>query len=147
MDMIKGKWEFPELKSRALEQYHEFQPDICLIEARASGQPLIFELRSMGIPVQDVMVARGNKYQSNDKISRLNSITDIFASKMVYAPKEKKWAQETIEECAAFPAGENDDIVDTVIMALTRFRQGGWIRTNLDDDEDRPYRRRRADYY
>jgi predicted phage terminase large subunit-like protein len=147
MDMIKGKWEFPELKSRALEQYHEFQPDICLIEARASGQPLIFELRSMGIPVQDVMVARGNKYQSNDKISRLNSITDIFASKMVYAPKEKKWAQETIEECAAFPAGENDDIVDTVIMALTRFRQGGWIRTNLDDEEDRAYRRRRADYY
>ncbi len=146
LDMLKGKWEFPDLKARALENFSDFKPDICLIEARASGHPLIFELRSMGIPVQDVATGRGNKNNPNDKISRLNSITDIFASGMVYAPLDKKWAQETIEECASFPAGDNDDIVDTVAMALTRFRQGGWVGTALDEDEDEP-RRRKAAYY
>lgn len=147
LDMIRGKWEFPDLKARALENFNDFNPDICLIEARASGHPLIFEMRSMGMPVQDIAVGRGNKLNPNDKISRLNSITDIFASGMVYAPLEKKWAQETIEEVASFPAGENDDIVDTVTMAMTRFRQGGWIRTTLDDDDDEGRKRAKADYY
>ena len=148
LDMIKGKWEFPELKARAVEHYHEHEPDICLIEARSSGQPLIFEMRAMGIPVQDVMVSWKSAHGGpNDKISRLNSVTDVFASGMVYAPLDRNWAQEVIEECASFPAGEHDDIVDTVIMALTRFRHGGWVRTAHDEDEEDEIRRRRKIQY
>ena len=148
LDAIRGKWEFPELKKEAKRHYQEWEPDICLIEARAAGHPLIFELRQMNIPIQDVTVARGTSNNPNDKISRVNSITDIFASGMVFAPKMKSWAQEVIEECAAFPAGEHDDYVDTVTMAMQRFRQGGWIGTVLDDDEDmrRPIVRK-LEYY
>jgi len=147
LDAIKGKWTFPELKKKAKQHYDEWEPNICLIEARAAGHPLIFEMRQMNIPVQDVGVGRGTVANPNDKISRVNSITDIFASKMVYAPKLKSWAQEVIEECAAFPAGEHDDFVDTVAMALQRFRLGGWIGTANDDDEDKDKRARRPISY
>jgi predicted phage terminase large subunit-like protein len=148
LDAIRGKWEFPELKKQAKKHYEEWEPDICLIEARAAGHPLIYELRQMNIPIQEIVVGRGGTGNPNDKISRVNSITDIFSSGMVYAAKIKSWAQEVIEECAAFPAGEHDDYVDTVTMAMQRFRLGGWIGTSLDDDDDRKARvRRPMEYY
>jgi len=136
IDAERGKWEFPELKKKALELYNRYDVDICLIEARAAGMPLIFELRQMGIPIQDVTVGRGSFKGANDKIARVNAVTDIFASKRVWARKRRTSAQEVIEECAAFPAGEHDDFVDTVTQALSRFRQGGWIGTEHDYDDD-----------
>lgn len=147
LDAVRGKWEFPQLKREALELYRKHEPDICLIEGRAAGQPLIYELRAMGIPIQEVTVGRGANGAANDKISRINSVTDIFASGNVYAPKGKRWAEEVIEECAAFPAGEHDDYVDTVTMAMHRFRQGGWLINDNDDwgDSEAPVRRKR--YY
>jgi predicted phage terminase large subunit-like protein len=148
LDAIRGKWEFPDLKKEAKRHYEEWEPDICLIEARAAGHPLIYELRQMNIPITEVVVGRGGTGNPNDKISRVNAVTDIFASKMVFATKIKSWAQEVIEECAAFPAGEHDDYVDTVTMALNRFRQGGWIGTANDDDSDlRATARKRLEYY
>jgi predicted phage terminase large subunit-like protein len=148
LDAIRGKWEFPELKKKAKQHYEEWEPNICLIEARGAGHPLIYELRMMNIPIQDVVIGRGAMGNPNDKISRVNAVTDIFASKMVFAPKIKSWAQEVIEECASFPAGEHDDYVDTVTMAMNRFRLGGWIGTANDDDEDfKTFTRRKMEYY
>jgi predicted phage terminase large subunit-like protein len=147
LDAERGKWEFPGLKRRALELYHEHEPDICLIEGRATGQPLIYELRAMGIPVQEVTVGRGGGGQSNDKISRVNSVTDVFASQNVFAPKDKRFAQEVIEECAAFPAGEHDDMLDTVVMAMSRFRQGGWLVNDNDDWNEEVAALRKRTYY
>jgi predicted phage terminase large subunit-like protein len=147
LDAWRGKLEFPQLKKKALELYKEFDTDICLIEGRAAGQPLIYELRQMGIPIQEVTVGRGSVGSSNDKISRVNSVTDIFASGNVYAPKDKRWAEEVIEECAAFPAGEHDDLVDTVVMAVSRFRQGGWLINDNDDWDDELAPKRRVTYY
>lgn len=147
VDAIRGKWEFPELKRTCLELYDEHKPDICLIEARAAGHPLIFEMRKMGIPVQDITVGRGNQKGGNDKIARVNAVTDIFASKMVWARKSVMSHQEVIEECAAFPAGEHDDYVDTVTMALTRFRQGGWVGTDHDYEDDDEHEQTSFEYY
>lgn len=136
LDAHKGKWEFPQLKKEALDLYKQYEPDICLIEGRAAGQPLIYELRAMGLPVSEVTVGRGQSGVKNDKISRVNAITDVFASGNVFAPKSKRWAEEVIEECAAFPAGEHDDYVDTVTMAMYRFRQGGWLINENDEQDD-----------
>ena len=135
--------EFPELKQTALEQYQEFEPDSVIIEKKASGAPLIYEMRAMGIPVQEFTPSKGN-----DKISRLNAVSDIFASGFVWAPNTN-WAEEVIDEVASFPAGEHDDYVDSVSLALMRFRKGGFIRTLLDEDDEIEYfkSRRHAGYY
>jgi len=141
LDAFKERLEFPELKKRALEEYKHWEPDAFVIEGKASGMPLIFELRRMGIPVQEFTPTRGN-----DKIARLNSVTDLFASGKVWAPATR-WADEVMEEMAAFPNSEHDDLVDSSTQALIRFRKGGFISLPSDDDDDEPTYRRKAAYY
>jgi predicted phage terminase large subunit-like protein len=142
----KDRMEFPTLKRVVVEQYDEYQPDMLIVEKKASGAPLIYELRAMGIPVQDYTPVRGTTNNPNNKMARLNSISDIFASGVVWAP-EKRWAEEVIDEIASFPSGEHDDYVDSTIMALMRFRQGGFLRLPSDQaDEPVDYKRRR-EYY
>jgi len=129
LDAKKGRWEFPELKRVALEEYQYWEPDTVLIESKAAGLPLTQELRASGIPVVNFSPSRGN-----DKISRVNAVAPLFESGMVWAP-EASWAEEVIEECAAFPFGEHDDMVDAMTQALMRFRQGGFI-THPEDYVD-----------
>ena len=136
LNAFKARMEFPELKMRAKEQFEEWEPDSLIVEAKASGSPLIFELRAMGIPVQDFTPSKGN-----DKISRLNSIADIFASGRVWVP-ETRWAEELVEEVASFPSGEHDDLVDSMTGAIMRFRKGGFLQLDSDyEDEYDSYKR------
>ena len=141
LDAWKDKLEFPELKAKAKEMYDEWQPDSCIIEAKAAGAPLIFELRRMGVYVQDYTPTRGN-----DKFVRLNSVTDLFSSGKVWAP-ETRWADEVIEEMARFPNAEHDDLVDSTVQALMRFRQGGFLRLDSDEEDDPIEFRRKRVYY
>lgn len=144
LDAKRGRYEFPELKQVVLDDYNYWQPDSIIVEKKASGAPLIYELRAMGIPVMEFTPTRGN-----DKISRLNAVADLFHSGRVWAPNTR-FADEVIEEVASFPAGQHDDYVDTVSMAMARFRKGGFISTNLDEPEpEREFkgRSRRSAYY
>ncbi len=142
LDAMKERLEFPELKQRALDMYNEWEPDACIVEAKASGAPLVFELRKMGIPVQEFTPTRGN-----DKITRVNSVSDLFASGKVWAPR-KRWAEEVIEEMAAFPNSDHDDLVDSATQALIRFRKGGFLRLQSDEeDEIQLFKSRRAVSY
>jgi predicted phage terminase large subunit-like protein len=141
LDAFKERMEFPELKAKALEMYKEWEPDAFIIEAKASGAPLIYELRSMGIPVSEFTPTRGN-----DKISRMNSVTDLFASGKVWCPA-RRWAEEVIEEMAAFPNSDHDDLVDSSTQALIRFRKGGFIRLPSDEKDEPVNFRRKAAYY
>ena len=140
LDAYKERLEFPELKRTAYEMYTEVQPDAFIVEAKATGMPLIFELRAMGIPVSEFTPSRGN-----DKIARVNSVADLFASGMVWCP-ETRFAEEVMDEFAAFPAGEHDDLVDSSTQALIRFRKGGFIKL-ASDEADEPTYHRTADYY
>jgi len=141
LDSFKDKLEFPELKRAAYDKYWEFEPDQMIVEAKASGAPLVFELRAMGIPVTEFTPTRGN-----DKIARVNAVTDLFSSGSVWY-YESRWADELIEECASFPTGDHDDLVDSTTQALLRFRQGGWVRAERDDWDDEPKYRRPVEYY
>jgi predicted phage terminase large subunit-like protein len=143
LDAFRDRWSFPELKAKFLKAYKKHQPDSVVIERKASGISLIQEMRAMGIPVGEFTPTKGN-----DKIARLNSISDIFASGLVWYP-DTRWAEEVIEEVAAFPAGEHDDYVDTTSQALIRFRQGGFIRIPTDDadEESEAEKHAVADYY
>ena len=141
LDAYRDKLEFPELKKAALEGYKEWQPDAFIVEAKAAGAPLVFELRSMGIPVSEYTPTRGN-----DKFVRLNSVADLFNSGKVWAP-DTRWADEVIEEMARFPNAEHDDFVDSSSQALIRFRQGGFLRLPSDEEEEPQYFRRKKAYY
>ena len=121
LDAVKGRYEFPELRRLALQQYKYWQPESVIIEAKASGLPLMYELRQMDIPVISFTPSRGN-----DKHARVNAVAPLFESGMIWAP-EQKFAEEVVEECAAFPNGDHDDLVDSTTQAIMRFRQGGLI--------------------
>jgi predicted phage terminase large subunit-like protein len=140
LDAIKERLEFPELKRRALEQYHYWRPDTVIIESKASGLPLTYELRKSGIPVVNFTPSRGN-----DKHSRVNAVAPLFESGQIWAP-EHRFAEEVIEECAAFPYGDNDDLVDSMTQALMRFRQGGFIE-HPEDYLDEPVVHDNREYY
>jgi predicted phage terminase large subunit-like protein len=142
LNAFKKRMEFPELKQRAYEEWKDWDPDAFIIEAKASGGPLIYELRAMGIPVQEFTPSKGN-----DKIARLNAVADIFASGRVWVPATR-WADEVVEEVASFPSGEHDDLVDSTSQALLRFRRGGFIRLDSDEQDEAPeWKRRKKAYY
>ena len=103
--------------------------------------PLTQELRNIGIPVQNFTPSKGN-----DKVARVNASAPLFESGMVWAP-DTKWANDVIEECAMFPAGEHDDLVDSTTQALLRFRQGGFVKLPSDYEDEELYPKRKISYY
>ena len=141
LDSGKGRWDFPELKQIALDEYKFWEPETVIIEAKASGMPLTHELRNMGIPVVNFTPSRGN-----DKLSRVHAISPLFESGMVWAP-DAPFAEELIEECAAFPNGEHDDLVDSTTQALMRYRQGNFVQLPSDDWDIEDNTQRVTAYY
>ena len=142
MDAKRGRWDFPELKAKALEEYKYWEPDMVLIEAKATGTPLTDELRSMGIPVVNYTPSKGK-----DKHTRMHIVAPIFESGKVWAP-DKRFSEEVIEECAAFPNGDYDDYCDSMSMALIRYRKGGFLRLDSDEEDVEPsYSPRPRVYY
>lgn len=129
LNAFQERMEFPELKRRAYEEYTQWKPDACIVEAKAAGSPLIFELRQMGVLVSEYTPSRGR-----DKIARVNAVSDLFSSGAIWAPN-KRFAEEVIEQFAGFPgAAAHDDLVDSSTQALLRFRQGGFVPLNSDED-------------
>jgi predicted phage terminase large subunit-like protein len=142
LNVYKKRVEYPDLKRDVLREYKEYEPDGVLIEKKASGAPLIYDLRAVGVPVQEYTPSRGQ-----DKIARLNSVSDVIASHRVWVPRTS-WAEELVDEVASFPSGEYDDLVDATTLALMRFRQGGFIRLPSDEPDDPVFfRRKRGAYY
>ena len=142
LNTYKKRVEYPDLKRDVLKEYNTYEPDGVLIEKKASGAPLIYDLRAMGIPVQEYTPGKGQ-----DKIARLNAVSDIIASGKVWVPNTR-WAEELVDEVAEFPSGEHDDLVDATTLALMRFRQGGFLRLPSDEPEDiRYFKGYRAERY
>ena len=141
LDAFKERYEFPELRRVAYQQYLDWNTDMVIIEAKASGLPLTHELRQMDIPVINFTPSRGN-----DKHVRVNSVAPLFESGKVWAPMHEHFAQEVVEECAAFPYGEHDDYVDSTTQAIMRIRQGGMVR-HPEDYKEEPVVKGEIKYY
>ena len=140
LDSVKERLEFPELRRKALEQYKYWNPETVIIEGKASGMPLTYELRQMNIPVVNFTPSRGN-----DKHARVNTCAPLFESGMIWAP-EQNFADDVIEECAAFPHGDHDDLVDSMTQAVMRFRQGGFVQ-HPEDYVEEPTEYKEKVYY
>jgi predicted phage terminase large subunit-like protein len=141
LDAQRGRWNFPELKEKAYEEHEYWDPDMVIVEAKASGQPLIDELRQRGIPALGFSPGKGR-----DKVTRMHMVAPLFEAGVVWAPSDKKFADEVIEEVVSFPNGDHDDYCDSMTLALMRFRQGGFI--SLDgEDSGEEFVPRKREYY
>ena len=140
LDAVKGRYEFPELRRLALEQYKYWQPESVIIEAKASGLPLNIRTTKHGYTCCKLYTSKGN-----DKHARVNSVAPLFESGMIWCP-EQKFADDVMEECAAFPYGDHDDLVDSTTQAIMRFRQGGLIQ-HPEDYIDEQVEKTKRNYY
>jgi predicted phage terminase large subunit-like protein len=131
LDAWRGRLNFPELKQKALELYQHWKPDSLVIEGKATGPSLVQELNAVGVHYIETMSA----HRGNDKVTRTNSVADMFSSGSVWAPLCHYWAQQLVEEMASFPYGESDDAHDAAIWGLLRIRRGGF-RIATDEEEE-----------
>jgi len=79
-------------------------------------------------------------------MTRVNACAPLFESGMIWAP-DQKFAEEVIEECAAFPYGDHDDYVDSTTQAIMRFRQGGLLKHPEDYVTENNATARKRNYY
>jgi len=128
LEAWRDKLAFPDLRKEARRSYDEWDPDMVLIEGKASGQSLIQELRKSGLRVKGV--DPGGK----DKVLRAHiSSAPLEQGCVFYVPGYAE-GEDVISECAKFPVGEYDDYVDTVVMLLAWLRRMGSIEYFDEDD-------------
>lgn len=138
LNAIKRRMEFPELKALAMEEYKEWTPDAFIVEKKSSGTPLYQEMRRSGLMVQEYTPVRGTTNNPNSKMARLNSVSDIISSGLVWVPA-KRWAEELVEEIAGFPFAANDDqcfvagtqvlMADGTEKSIEDVRAGDFVKT------------------
>lgn len=123
LEMVHGKWEYPELKQQAIDVFNRWQLDkrqtsasSIVIENRASGQQLIQDFKKAGLPIKPIEVTK-------DKLSRVQEVLDYIANGNVLLPENEQYSNnaELLAECEAFTRDlmqPHDDIVDTLVHLI-----------------------------
>jgi predicted phage terminase large subunit-like protein len=140
---LKKRLDFPELKRMAIAQYRADRPDCVVIEKRASGLPFAQELWKAGLFVETFTPHRG----TGDKAARLNAVSSMFDEGLIWVLDGPLWAEELIDDVVGFPNMEHDDLVDSMTMALNRFKRGNLVSLSTDDDDDDDPPRRSRRFY
>tara|TARA_R110002020_G_scaffold1799_2_gene8222 strand:- start:319 stop:1893 length:1575 start_codon:yes stop_codon:yes gene_type:complete len=140
----RERLEYPELRSTAQELYDRYEPDVIIIEKKASGQSLIQDLRRAGLPILEYNPDR-------DKVSRTNACTPLLEAGRVWLP-DKPFASDLIDEASAFPNATYDDQVDAMVMAILYMRDSWKVDHPLDafqinELEDNIYKKKRVGYW
>ena len=142
LDYWKDRVTFPALKTQVRRSSEEHDPDMILVEPKASGKSLVQEMSRVGLPMQEWTPTRsqGRGGKEVDKVARAHIASTVLAGGAVWYPTQDdagndlKWPLELIENCAAFPKAEHDDDVDTCVIAWLWLRYQ-W-RVELEDDPE-----------
>jgi predicted phage terminase large subunit-like protein len=112
LDVTRGRYEYPLLRSIAIQLAKRFKPDVVLIEDASTGIALAQELRSeLRMHVKPVKI-------DHDKRGRLYVQQAKFAAGLVRFPKGASFLAELERELLTFPQSKNDDQVDSITQAL-----------------------------
>jgi predicted phage terminase large subunit-like protein len=117
LDMIRGKWEAPQLLARAIAFWdkhraaHGGKLRKMLIEDKASGTGLIQQMRQGGIPVGDIQ-------RNRDKVTRAYDAAPQIEAGNVLLPERHECLGDLLHELTLFPAASNDDTVDPLMDAV-----------------------------
>ena len=141
---IRGRFEYPDLRAKAQEEYEKHEPDAVMIEKKASGQSLLQDLRRAGLPVLEFTPDR-------DKVSRATAATPFLESGRIWLPENKEWAFDLIEEAIGFPNARHDDQVDAMVMAVLYMRDSWYVShtddPDYDEDDEDTYKPPRKGYW
>tara|TARA_R110000751_G_scaffold18476_5_gene56204 strand:- start:1011 stop:2558 length:1548 start_codon:yes stop_codon:yes gene_type:complete len=117
-------------------------PDMILVEAKATGEPLIADLSRAGI-----VATRFNPNRHGTKDARLMLGTDIFENGRFWVPGQpphftmpRRWAEPYVRSLITFPASDSRDDADATSQAIIRLKTSGWVKNSLDFEEERPFR-------
>lgn len=124
IDLMRGKWEAPELKRQAIDFWnkHLAWGDIhscalvkMFVEDKASGTGLIQDIRASGaIPIEGIE-------RHIDKLTRVMDVVSYIESGYVYIPDSAPWVSDFTRECDAFTADDthaHDDQIDPMVDAI-----------------------------
>lgn len=112
LDLIRGRYEYPQLRTIALALAKQYDPHKIMIEDASTGIALAQELREAGFYMVDpIPIAR-------DKIGRLYVQEYKFEAGLVLFPRGASFLPELEAELLAFPRGKTDDQVDSISQAL-----------------------------
>lgn len=118
VDLIRGRWRFPQLKKKMAIVQEKWNADVVLIEKKASGSDLLYELRD----TTDMPLIPINP--KGDKVQRAAAISGRVEAGRVHVPKSAPWLREFLSEIEHFPKAKHDDQVDSFTQAirwLTRY--------------------------
>jgi predicted phage terminase large subunit-like protein len=155
--MLIDAWDeylsYPDLRTRAIKEWtteyggmtkespysRARRPDRVLVEAKASGQSLLQDLRLAKVP------AIGYNPGNADKVSRAHQAAPTLELGLVWIPESKKnpgqhvsWAAAFIKQLSKFPVAEHDDYVDTFTQAIIYLKNDGWFTLPRAKDIDEP---------
>ena len=168
--MLVDAWDehlsYPALRERAIKDWNtEYgggpnddnpygrarRPDRVLVEAKASGQSLLQDLRLARVP------AVGYNPGNADKVSRAHQAAPTLELGLLWVPESRKnpgqpvsWAGPFIKQLEKFPVAEHDDYVDTFTQAVIYLKNDGWFTLPAARDPDaepRNLRRERTNPY
>jgi predicted phage terminase large subunit-like protein len=129
LDQMRGKWEAPELKSRAIEFWnkHKAVPGQGMlrkmfIEDKASGIGLIQDLkRNHSIPITGIE-------RIKDKLTRVMDVIPFMESGYVMLLENSPFLSDFIAECEAFTADDShahDDQIDPLCDGINELLATG----------------------
>ena len=117
-DIIKGRWQFPELKRMMTAAWDKHPAHTLLIEDCVSGKSLAQELiRTTNLPVIPVKPA-------GDKVFRASLCSPYVESGRVFLKEGAEWISEFLEEASLFPQAAHDDQVDAFSQGMNHFYLG-----------------------
>lgn len=118
IDVYRQRVEYPELKRALTNLVDRYNPNVVIIEDKASGQSLIQDLKkSTIIPTIPIRV-------DSDKLSRAHTATSTIKSGNVYLPEKAPWVYEFTTELERFPSADHDDQVDALTQLIN------WLTAN-----------------